>query len=675
MIHNSRFPYLFIRLLACFFLFISWGNAQAKHHQPNIIFVLVDDLGWGDLGILYQNSREENRRHATPMLDKFAAEGMQLRQHYCPAPVCAPSRASLLSGRHQGHEPVRDNQFDKALADSHTLGTVLQAAGYKTAMVGKYGLPGGDRDKYDFNEWTAYPTKRGFDEFFGYVKHRDGHTQYPAHDYPRGDSELHRTGKPIFHGDKKLFEELEGAYTTDLFTAFAKNWIVEHRENNPEQPFFLYLSHSTPHAALHIPTGPYPEGGGLKGGVQWIGQPGNMINTTDDGPIDSWIHPDYANQTWTEVEKRLATMVRRIDSTMGDLVQTLKDLNIDQDTLVVFTSDNGPHEESYLEGLEYRANSFDSYGPFQGIKRDILEGGIRMPTLVRWPNQVPASAINQTPSQFHDWLPTLAQTAGLVSPAITDGVSLLPYLTGKGIPRESTIYIEYFNSQDTPAYPEFSAAYRGNPRQQQQVVFVDGYKGKRVDIQSHEDDFQIFDLDKDPRELENLAGTSEYFTELAQRMKDRVLQIRMPEKSAPRPYDKAPVPGIKTGEFNGHIQWSVYEGDFPWVPQTVDLTPVKTGASKEIDLGVRTRDDAIVVEYKGYLNIATTGTYTFNVNSDSGAILRVHEAVVVDNESVIEGKRVTKGNMLLEKGIHPFTLTYWRTDQGKPSLKFTYSAR
>lgn len=674
----NRYPKFFLFTLCLILLatgYLQASSAPAQKAPPNIIFVLVDDLGWGDLGVFYQNSRAENRRHATPMLDKFAAEGMQLRQHYCPAPVCAPSRASLLSGRHQGHEPIRDNQFDKALANSHNLGTVLKTAGYRTVMVGKYGLPGGDREKYDFDEWNAYPTKRGFDEFFGYVKHRDGHTQYPAHDYHRGDSELHQTGKPIFHNQKKLFEELEGAYTTDLFTAFAKNWIVEHRKEHPDQPFFLYLSHSTPHAALHIPTGPYPEGGGLKGGVQWIGKPGNMINTADDGPIDSWIHPDYANQTWTEVEKRFATMVRRIDTTMGDLIQTLKDLNIDQDTLVVFTSDNGPHEESYLEGLEYNANSFDSYGPFQGIKRDVLDGGIRMPTLVRWPSQIPAAAINQSPSQFHDWLPTLAQTAGLVSPAITDGVSLLPFLTGEGTPRESTIYIEYLNNQPTPSYPEFSAAYRGNPRNQQQVVFVDGYKGKRVDIQSHDDNFQIFDLSKDPRELENLAGTNEYFTELEQRMKDRVLQIRMPSREAPRPYDKAPVPGITVDEFDNQIQWSVYEGDFPWVPQTMDLTPVKTGSSREIDLGIRTTDDNIVVEFKGYLNIAKTGMHTFNVDSDSGAILRVHDAVVVDNESMIEGKRVTKGNILLEKGVHPFTLTYWRTDQGKPSLKFTYSAR
>jgi arylsulfatase A-like enzyme len=649
---------------------ISTGHTEVN--KPNIIFILADDLGWGDLGVFYQNSRDQNRKHATPMLDKFAAEGMQLRQHYCPAPVCAPSRASLLSGRHQGHEPIRDNQFDKALADSHTIGTVLQTAGYRTAMVGKYGLPGGDREKYDFDEWVAYPTERGFDEFFGYVKHRDGHTQYPAHAYQRGDSELHRAPKPVFHNNQKLLDELEGCYTTDLFTAFAKNWIVEHRKTKSDQPFFLYLAHSTPHAALHTPATAYPEGSGLKGGIQWIGKPGHMINTAN-APIDSWIHPDYADQMWTEVEKRFATMVRRIDSTIADLVQTLKDLNIDRETIVVFTSDNGPHEESYLEGLEYAANSFGSYGPFQGIKRDVSEGGIRMPTLVRWPGQVPAGSINQTPSQFHDWLPTLANLTDLPPPAISDGVSLLPFLTGQGTVQESTVYVEYFNNQNSPSYPEFSSHYQNRPRKQQQVVFVDGFKGIRVNINSHENSFEIYDLSKDPREVHNLANTNDYFTSLGQRMKDRVLQIRRPNESAPRPYDDSMVPGIAVEDFDDQVKWSIFEDNFPWVPQTIDLKPKKTGISEKVDLSVRTRNNHIAVEFTGFLKINESGECTITVDSDSGAIFRLHDAVVVDNESVINGTRQTQGKILLQKGVHPYSLTYSRRSSGKPALDFSYT--
>lgn len=658
---------LILLLSACFPTAV-----QAEASQPNIIFILVDDLGWGDLGVFYQNQREQGRKHATPNLDQFAAEGMQLRQHYCPAPVCAPSRASLLSGRHQGHEPIRDNQFDKALADSHNLGTVLKQAGYRTAMVGKYGLPGGDREQYDMNQWVAYPTLRGFDEFFGYVKHRDGHTQYPGNDYPRGDSELHRTGKPVFQNEHRLDEELAGSYTTDLFTAFAKKWMTDHNRVNPEQPFFLYLAHSTPHAALHVPSAPYPTGGGLNGGVQWIGDSGNMINTSG-GPIDSWIHPDYAKQDWAEQEKRFATMVRRIDSSVADVIQTLKDLKIDRETLVVFTSDNGPHRESYIEGLTYNASSFDSFGPFHGIKRDVLEGGIRMPTLVRWPGNIPAGALNSTPSQFHDWLPTLANVSGLVAPAISDGVSLLPYLSGEGTTQESTVYVEYVNSRNTPSYPEFDPHHQGRVRQQMQVVFVDGYKGIRTDIQGHADDFMIFDVDQDPRESMDLSGSSTYFIKLQQRMKDRVLQIRRPNASAPRPYDHAPIPGIQTDHSTEKIGWKVYQGPFAWVPQTFGLKAADSGTSSKVDVSKLDIGAGGAVEFKGHVKIDSSGECTFRLDSDGGAILRLHDAVVVDNESVMDGKRATEGKVLLDQGVHPFTLTYLRGMEGKAQLKFSHS--
>src|SRR3954470_22641450 len=153
------------------------GAAAAAPARPNIIFILTDDLGYGDLGVFFQNQRQGAKRadqpaHFTPKLDTMAAEGIKLTDHYCPAPVCAPSRASLLLGVHQGHANVRDNQFDKALENNHTLATVLKQAGYKTAIVGKYGLQGKGTNP---RQWPAYPTKRGFDFYFGYVRHRDGH--------------------------------------------------------------------------------------------------------------------------------------------------------------------------------------------------------------------------------------------------------------------------------------------------------------------------------------------------------------------------------------------------------------------------------------------------------------------------------------------------------------------
>jgi hypothetical protein len=468
-----------------------------------------------------------------------------------------------------------------------------------------------------------------------------------------------------------LEKELAGSYTTDLFTAYAKKWMVDHKRTHSKQPFFLYLSYSTPHASLQVPTMAYPEGGGVKGGVQWIGKPGKMINTAAE-PIDSWIHPDYAGKDWPEISKRFATSIRRIDTCVGDILQTLRDLGIDENTMILFTSDNGPHQESYIEGLNHEANEFDSFGPFNGIKRDVLEGGIREPTLVRWPGHIPAGALNQTPSQFHDWLPTLANLAGLPGPALSDGVSLLPYLTGQGSVQPGTVYLEYDNNQKTPNYPEFESKFRNRKRNQMQVIFVDGYKGLRTDIQNQKDDFEIYDLEKDPHESHNLAGSNDYFSKLQQRMKDRVLQVRRPNDSAPRPYDNEFVPGIEMKHFDGQVSWSIFEGNFPWVPQTFGLKPTKTGKSSKVDTKVLPRNRNVVAEFNGFAKIDSDGEYTFKVDSDGGAILRVHDAVVVDNESVIDGKRTTEGRILLKKGIHPYRLTYLRGKKGKAKLEFSY---
>lgn len=670
-IMNERYSKVTLALITATLvgLFLPASSSAYEAQKTNIIFVLTDDLGWGDLGVFFQNQREEDRRFATPKLDQFALEGIQMRNHYVPAPVCAPTRASLLTGRHQGHEEVRNNQFDKALPPTHNLATVLKQAGYQTVMIGKYGLPGGNRAKYNMDEWDAYPTRRGFDEFFGAVKHRDAHSHYPANLYPRGDNKLHRGTFPWYHNDKQLTTELDGAYTTDLVTAFAKKWLVEHVGNNPSQPFFIFLSHTTPHAALHVPSMPYPMGGGLKGGVQWIGEPGNMINTVG-GDFDEWFHPEYADKNWAEQEKRFATMVRRIDDSMGDLIQTLKDLGIDKDTVVVFTSDNGPHRESYLVDLNYNPTSFASYGPFTGIKRDVLEGGIRVPTLARWPGTIPAGQINEVTSQLHDWLPTLAQVAGVPAPALSDGVSLLPHLTGVGKAEESTVYVEYFNPEPTPDYAEFPAIHRGRERGEMQAIFMEGYKGIRRNIKSHADDFMIFDVNNDPQELNDLAQNPDFGAGLQQRLKDRVLQIRRPNASAPRPYDNAPVPAI-SASYDPEVNWALYTSDFPWVPQTSGLKVAKTGTRASVDLEGIGASFGDVVEFQGHINADVTGNYVFVVETSGGAIFRIHDAVVIDQETQTEGKSATEGSILLEKGVHPFTLTMLVGED--PQLKFAYS--
>ena len=343
------------------------------------------------------------------------------------------------------------------LGQRHSL---LRSGGYRTALVGKYGLQGKGQDA---ESWPAYPTKRGFDDFLGYVRHVDGYIHYPAHEWSLGGSKKHRTKKELWHNDSEISDSLQKCFTSDLFTAYAKKWIVEGYEKNPEQPFFLYLAYDTPHAALQYPTSAYPAGGGLEGGMQWLGEPGKMINTAH-GEIDSWVHPDYEKEGWTDPEKRQAGMVRRLDDHIGDLVKLLKDLKIDENTLVVFTSDNGPHNVDYLKKEEYDGSSFQPYGPFNGIKRDVLEGGIRMPTLVRWPQTIPAKRVDRHPSQFHDWLTTFLAAAKLPLPAQADGVSLLPSLTGKASQKKGAVYVEYQGHGRTPGFEDFFPKYRNSKR-------------------------------------------------------------------------------------------------------------------------------------------------------------------------------------------------------------------
>jgi arylsulfatase A-like enzyme len=232
-------------------LFLSAAPVQAGPgiRHPNILFILTDDLGYGDVGVFFQNARRQaNDRaepwHLTPRIDAMAAEGVQLRDHYCPAPVCAPSRASLLLGVTQGHANVRDNQFDKALEANHTLASVLGSAGYATMCIGKWGLQGEKAPQVP-NGWPAHPLNRGFGEYFGYISHKAGHFHYPKED-----------GQVLLDGSKDVVADYDCCYTTDLFTARAKKWIAERTTSHPEQPFFLYLAYDTPHAKLQYPPCP-----------------------------------------------------------------------------------------------------------------------------------------------------------------------------------------------------------------------------------------------------------------------------------------------------------------------------------------------------------------------------------------------------------------------------------
>ena len=659
--------------LLCVVLF----NSGLFAKQPNIVFIFTDDLGWGDLGVFYQNNSQHDKTHRTPQLDRLAAAGIQMRAHYCPAPVCAPSRSSLLTGVHQGNAVVRNNQFDKELEDNHTLGSVLREAGYRTCMIGKYGLQGGPKEKQQTgtpDDWPSYPTKRGFDEFFGYVSHYAGHLHYPNDPWKLAN-DGHKGVPDLWHsdasGDYEISESLSKCYTTDLFTARAKHFLKTHVDQRSDQPFFLMLNYDTPHAALQIPTVPYPAGTGIAGGLQWTGgsNPNSIaqpaINTAK-GEVDSFIHPDYAEKPWKDVEKRFATMVRRIDSAVGDLNATLEQLGLAENTLVIFTNDNGPHHEAYLAGekwgsASYTPQAFQSYGPFDGTKRDCWEGGIRMPTLAWWKGNIAANQIDNRPSQFHDWMATLCDVAQVPTPARCDGVSLLPTLTGEGEQADGLIYIEYENGGKTPNYGDFGANRRSRPRKQMQVIRMTGedgtlFKGVRYNIKSAEDDFEIYDVEKDVDEANNLAGTSPAMIRLQAQMKTRVLQVRSPNGSATRPYDTAPIPASDRAE-------SSYEVRRVDLPSSVSYVPALVGESEtivdRIKLNTQGKLSFVaprpgIYEITGSFRVENTGARVIDLSSDSSCFMRLHQGHLIDLK---KSGKASSSPRVLAQGRHPFTLT------------------
>ncbi len=660
-------------------------NPDSSPPPPNIIFILADDMGYGDLGVLFQNQRAgKNDRSEpwefSPNLDRLASQGVLLTQQYCAAPVCAPSRASIMLGVSQGHANVRDNQFDKALEDNYTMASTLQKAGYSTAAIGKWGLQGDDRWDANGSSWPAHPLKRGFDYYLGYMRHVDGHEHYPVEGLYRGPREVWEDTVNIAAG-------LQKCYTADLWTAAAKRWIIQH-ENGKDaaKPFFMYLAYDTPHAVLELPTQNYPAGGGLNGGMQWLGEKGKMI-TTATGTPDSWIHPDYANATWDEdkdpstpevpwpeVFKRYATATRRIDDATGDILQLLKDLHIEDNTIIVFTSDNGPSRESYLPE-NYRDNTpdfFNSFGPFDGIKRDCWEGGVRMPAIAWWPGHIMEGKEITTPCASYDWAPTFLEAAGLPAPARMDGVSILPDLSGREGKKDRIVYIEYFEGGRTPEYPEFSPLHRGRKREQMQMIRTGTMVGVRYDVQSATDDFEIYDVSTDPQEIHNLAGKPEGDS-LEKWMKNAVLQRRMPNASAPRTYDDAVIPAVEDRKTEKGIVWKEYDGEFPWVPGVSTLKELATGIADmpDAEVGKSKGDHALLFE--GYLDIPMAGKYTFYLSADKGAVMRIHDATIIDADHGYKPGEEVEGTMNLAAGLHPFSIIYRGNAAEEPFINVLWS--
>jgi len=342
--------------------------------KPNILFILADDLGYGDLGCYGQ------KRIATPNLDRMAAEGMRFAQAYAGSTVCAPSRCSLMTGLHTGHATVRGNKSPELgiKPAEMTVASLLRQAGYETALIGKWGLGG--------PATGSVPHTRGFDQFFGYLNQLHAHNYYPEHLW-ENQNEYFLTAN--------WFDQRK-EYAPDLF----KRRVLEFLRRPHRQPFFVCFTPTIPHADNEL--------AGLRGNGMEVPENSN-----------------YSDRDWPEVEKNFAAMIARLDADIGQIFDQLRTSGQEENTLVIFSSDNGPHKEG-----GHDPDYFQSRGPLRGIKRDLYEGGIRVPFLGRWPGTIPAGSVNDQVIAFWDFLPTAAELCGISPPTGLDGISFAETLRG-----------------------------------------------------------------------------------------------------------------------------------------------------------------------------------------------------------------------------------------------------
>ena len=367
---------------ATLLLFVAMlGSLTAE--TPNIVFVLADDLGYGDIGCFGQTKIK------TPHLDQMAKEGLKLTNFYAGSTVCAPSRCVLMTGKHTGRARVRGNGWGPLEDDDVTVAEVLKQAGYRTALCGKWGI--GEEGT------TGVPNKQGFDFFYGYLNQRHAHNYYPTF-LLRNDQRESLPNVP--ESEDKVgggWAREAIAYSHDLILEESLNWI----EKESTKPFFLYLALTIPHAN----------------------------NERGRGLGDGQEVPDYGiyeDKDWTRPNKGQAAMVSHMDRDMGRLFAKLKDLSIDENTLVIFTSDNGHHREGGND-----PDFFDANGPLRGMKRDLYEGGIRVPTIARWPGMIAADKTSTLPAYFGDFMSTVCELTAQKLPDETQSVSFLPTLLGK----------------------------------------------------------------------------------------------------------------------------------------------------------------------------------------------------------------------------------------------------
>lgn len=478
------------------FLLVAAPLLQAQSgspQKPNIIYIMADDLGYGDIGPFGQ------QKIRTPNLDRMAAEGMRFTQYYAGSTVCAPSRSVLMTGLHTGHTPVRGNNEHKPIGQYPlpnrvtTIAEVLKQAGYATGAFGKWGLgyPGSE----------GSPGQQGFDYFYGYNGQRRAHFYYPEFLFretsgqeprrvPLEGNEVYDTSKPSFPHPGSGPPKKRGIYSQDAIMEEALAFID--RQAARPQPFFAYLPLNIPHASLTVPAR----------ALKAYTEEGKSVFIEDPFPGGHYTAQPKPRATY-------AAMITLLDHYVGQVLDKLREQGTAQNTLVIFTSDNGPHTEGGHDPA-----FFDSNGPLRGIKRDLYEGGIRVPMIAWWPGTVVAGTSTDLISAFQDMMPTVAELAGRQAPAATDGISLVPTLTGQGTQQQH----EYL-------YWEFPA--RGG----KQAVRMGKWKAVRLGVRKNpEAPIELYNLQEDPTESRNVADQR---PEVVEQVKEIMEKAHVPSEIFP----------------------------------------------------------------------------------------------------------------------------------------------
>ncbi len=419
--------------------------AQASARPPNIIVILADDLGYGDLSCYGQ------QLFATPRLDRMAAEGLRFTQFYSGSPVCAPSRCTLITGLHTGHARIRGNgtpsgQPVTLFPEDITLAEILRDSGYATACIGKWGM--GEAGS------TGVPNAQGFDYFYGFLNQVHAHFHYPRTLWRNGDEITIEGNDP---------DAQTGTPAQTLFTGEALKYIRAHAAT----PFFLYLTYTAPHAELAAPAG--------------------EIASFADARFEA--ETPFAKEHYGAQPKpraAFAAMVTMLDRDVGRVLDLLDELGLSNNTLVFFTSDNGPHREG-----GHDPDYFNSNGPLRGIKRDVYDGGIRVPLIARWPGTIEPGGLTPHVAAFWDVLPTCAEFAGVATPSTLDGISFAPTLRGDPAHQRAHDYL----------YWEF---YEHSGRQ---AVRAGDWKGVRMNMLRNPDaPLELYNLADDVGELHDIAA-------------------------------------------------------------------------------------------------------------------------------------------------------------------------